>query len=273
MLLFSTLVRSLKQKTRILLHYYCGITDNRSLPGYVYRNSTFKIELLQHLDCVDSICDRMIKATLHTNDNGYVKTLVMKVRQLLLNCLNLIIGSQLGKCLQQPDLSDTALDHVLHVCITSFHVSTHVARHGGLSGVIKLLSQQKQKTNVSSACDDGNLKDTLASDDKKSSKHRDTRQVLRLLGCLCCNNEAAVMEIVSRYPDTVNMVVDIMADVSRGENERREGVGVLAQLTSSNNHQDMLPIITSHISKIYNAIQSNNLKASSRMHFIMNYIV
>lgn len=77
------------------------------------------------------------------------------------------------------------------------------------------------------------------------------------------------MEIVSRYPDTVNMVVDIMADVSRGENERREGVGVLAQLTSSNNHQDMLPIITSHISKIYNAIQNLLETSSSEETFLL----
>ena len=91
-LLFSTLVRSLKQKTRILLHFYCGITDHRHLPGYVYRNSTFKIELLQHLDCVAALCDRMIKSTMHSNDNTIINSLVTKIRQLLLNCLNLIIG-------------------------------------------------------------------------------------------------------------------------------------------------------------------------------------
>ena len=126
-------------------------------------------------------------------------------------------------------------------------------------GVIKLLSLQKK---VSLAIDDDRslTKDTLAFNDKKLSKPKDTRQVLRLLGCLCCNNEAAVMEIVTRYPDTVNMVVDIMADVSRGENERREGVGVLAQLMSSNNHQDMLPIIINHLSKIFSAIQSKYFK-------------
>ena len=37
-LLFSSLVRSLKQRTRSLVHFYCGITEARGLPGYVYTN-------------------------------------------------------------------------------------------------------------------------------------------------------------------------------------------------------------------------------------------
>ena len=51
-----------------------------------------------------------------------------------------IVGSQLGKCLGQRNVSQTTLEHVLHVCLASGHVSTHVARHGGLRGVMSLLS-------------------------------------------------------------------------------------------------------------------------------------
>ena len=40
----------------------------------------------------------------------------------------------------------------------------------------------------------------------------------------------------SRYPETVSLVLDIVSDVTRGEGERREGVGVLAQLSSNNNN-------------------------------------
>ena len=40
----------------------------------------------------------------------------------------------------------------------------------------------------------------------------------------------------SRHPETVSLVLDIVSDVTRGEGERREGVGVLAQLSSSNNN-------------------------------------
>ena len=52
----------------------------------------------------------------------------------------LIVGSQLGKCLSQRNVSQTTLEHVLHVCLASGHVSTHVARHGGLRSVMSLLS-------------------------------------------------------------------------------------------------------------------------------------
>ena len=34
----------------------------------------------------------------------------------------------------------------------------------------------------------------------------------------------------------MSLVLDIVSDVTRGEGERREGVGVLAQLSSSNNN-------------------------------------
>ena len=45
-LLFSGLVRSLKQRTRSLVHFYCGITEARGLPGYVYTSRW--VSALQH---------------------------------------------------------------------------------------------------------------------------------------------------------------------------------------------------------------------------------
>ena len=246
MLLFSTLVRSLKQKTRILLHFYSGITDCRQLPGYVYRNSTFKIELLQHLDCVENICDRMIKTTMHSNDNYFISSLLTKTRQLLLNCLNLIIGSQLGKCLQQKHVSYLTVDHVLHVCLTSFHVSTHVSQHGGLTGTLKLLSSVGRNSDQSQT--------SILSSNQSEDRREDVSKILRLLGCLCCNNESAVTELVTRFPGTVDTLVTIMRDITRHEVERREAVGVLAQITSSSNISELLPVITGHTDKIYTGI-------------------
>ena len=58
----------------------------------------------------------------------------------LTNPTSLIVGSQLGKCLTQRNVSQTTLEHVLHVCLASGHVSSHVARHGGLRSVMSLLS-------------------------------------------------------------------------------------------------------------------------------------
>ena len=41
--------------------------------GYVYTNSSFKIELLQHLDCVENLCDKMIKTSLHSSDTWSIR--------------------------------------------------------------------------------------------------------------------------------------------------------------------------------------------------------
>ena len=100
-LLFSSLVRSLKQRTRSLVHFYCGITEARGLPGYVYTSRwvsalqhcstaalqhrvyppcparTYKTELLQHLDCVTAHCDKLLRAP----DSWAVRGLVASVKQ------------------------------------------------------------------------------------------------------------------------------------------------------------------------------------------------
>ena len=57
-LLFSSLVRSLKQRTRSLVHFYCGITEARGLPGYVYTSRW--VSALQHCStaapCLPPVC-------------------------------------------------------------------------------------------------------------------------------------------------------------------------------------------------------------------------
>ena len=68
LLLFSTLARGLRHKVKTFIHFYCGITENFGLPGYVFRNSSFKIELLQYHDCIENICDKMMKVLMHSND-------------------------------------------------------------------------------------------------------------------------------------------------------------------------------------------------------------
>ena len=70
LLLFSTLARGLRHKVKTFVHFYCGITENLGLPGYVFRNSSFKIELLQYHDCIENICDKMMKVLMHSNDRS-----------------------------------------------------------------------------------------------------------------------------------------------------------------------------------------------------------
>ena len=81
---------------------------------------------------------------------SFFRTLVTKVRQVLLNCLNLIIGCQLGKCLSSggSDISLVTVEHVTHVCITSLHVSGHVARLGGLTGTVNILNKTMKRQQV-----------------------------------------------------------------------------------------------------------------------------
>ena len=97
---------------------------------------------------------------------------------------------QLAACLQSPQCGPATLEQALHVCISSLHVSGHVARHGGLAGVLRLL-------------------------DTWQSRDQDSGQVLRLLGCLCCNNEAAVAELVTRHPASVARVAATLCDKAR----------------------------------------------------------
>ena len=66
---------------------------------------------------------------------------------------------------------------------------------------------------------------------------------------------------MSRYPETVSLVLDIVSDVSRGEGERREGVGVLAQLSSSNNNLNITSgLFIDKLDTLFPAIQRESVQ-------------
>ena len=161
----------------------------------------------------------------------FYRTGVSKLRQVLLNCLNMIIGSQLGKCLHQLCVSEDTLEHILHVCLTSHHVTEHLARYGGLSGVLRLMKQ-------------------------RLGAGEDCSKVLRLLGCLCCNNNSVILDLVTCYHDSVLSVIqDIVCQHDKGEQERREGVGVLAQITASRQSDMVWAILRPEINTILHAMK------------------
>ena len=61
---------------------------------------------------------------------------------------------------------------------------------------------------------------------------------------------------ISRHPETVSLVVEIASEVSRGEGERREGVGVLAQLSSNNNNLNITSsLLSSKLDTLFPAMQ------------------
>ena len=67
---------------------------------------------------------------------------------------------------------------------------------------------------------------------------------------------------ISRHPETVSLVVEIASEVSRGEGERREGVGVLAQLSSNNNLDLTSSLLTSKLDTLLPAMQREFKQAS-----------
>ena len=70
-----------------------------------------------------------------------------------------------------------------------------------------------------------------------------------------CNNESCASDLVTRHPETVSLVLDIVSDVTRGEGERREGVGVLAQLSSTNNNLNITGgLISTKLDTLFPAI-------------------
>ena len=221
LLLFSTLARGLRHKVKIFIHFYCGITENFGLPGYIFRNSSFKIELLQHYDCIENICDKMMKVLMHSNDRIAIKNLIKKVRQLFLSSLNIIIGSQLAKSLKESPVTSDTLDSVLSTCISSLGVSLEVARLGGVESLVRELSAGRQEA-----------------------------RILRLLGCLCTGE-------VRLSPSLLSLLLHLLGDQDRPEEVRRETVGVLAQVTSAKPCQaQLVSFVLSHLPRLLSAIQS-----------------
>merc|ERR1719410_2422259 len=141
LLLFSTMARGLRHKVKTFIHFYCGITENFGLPGYVFRNSSFKIELLQYHDCIENICDKMMKVLMHSNDRIAIRTLIKKVRQLFLNSLNVILGSQLAGVLKESPVRRDTVEEVLSACSSSLAVSSQVCRLGGVESLVRELGR------------------------------------------------------------------------------------------------------------------------------------
>ena len=220
LLLFSTLARGLRHKVKTFVHFYCGITENFGLPGYVFRNSGFKIELLQYYDCIENICDKMMKILMHSNDMIAIRNLIKKVRQLFLSSLNVIIGSQLARSLKESPVGVDTLDCVLSACISSLAVSGEVARLGGVDSLGRELAQGREEA-----------------------------RLLRLLGCLCAGE-------VRLPPSLLPPVLHILGDQGRPEDVRREAVGVLAQLTAAKPSQPQLvTFVNNNLQQLLSAIQ------------------
>ena len=241
LLLFSTLARGLRHKVKTFIHFYCGITENFGLPGYVFRNSSFKIELLQYHDCIENICDKMMKVLMHSNDRLAIRALIKKVRQLFLTSLTVITGSQLARSLQPCPASRTTLDCVLSACSSSLALSSQVSRLGGLESLVRQLEVRPQ------------LEEGVE------------ERLLRLLGCLCSGQ-------LNRLPaQLLPSLLQLLQEEGRGEEVRREAVGVLAQITAAKPGSQAIlgPFLSENLQHILAAVQSLVLLSSSHETFLL----
>ena len=159
------------------------------------------------------------------------------MRQLFLNSLNVIIGSQLARSLRCCPASLDTVEEVLAACSSSVALSSQVTRLGGLETVVRSLGREE------------GLEERL----------------LRLVGCLCSGE-------VTRLPaQLLPSLLNILEDAGRGEEVRREAVGVLAQITAARPglQAHLLPFLTENLQHILGAVHSLVLTTSSHETFLL----
>ena len=169
-------------------------------------------------------------------DRIAIRSLLKKVRQMFLNSLNVIIGCQLARSLKSCPVRRDTVEEVLSACSSSLAVSSQVSRLGGLESVVRELGR-------------GQLEDRL----------------LRLLGCLCGGE-------VTRLPaNLLPSLLHILQDGGRGEEVRREAVGVLAQITAAKPglQAHLVPFLSENLQQILAAVNSLVLHTSSQETFLL----
>ena len=161
------------------------------------------------------------------------------MRQLFLNSLNVIIGSQLARSLKSSPVRRDTLEEVLSACSSSLALSSQVVRLGGLESLVVELARGHL----------GDLEDGL----------------LRLLGCLCAG------QMTRLPPQLLPSLLAILQDGARAELVRREAVGVLAQITAAKPglQTQLLPFLTENLEEILAAVHSLVLLTSSHETFLL----
>ena len=164
------------------------------------------------------------------------------MRQLFLNSLNVIIGSQLARSLKSSPVRRDTLEEVLSACSSSLALSSQVVRLGGLESLVVELAR-------------GHLGDLEDLEDG----------LLRLLGCLCAG------QMTRLPPQLLPSLLAILQDGARAELVRREAVGVLAQITAAKPglQTQLLPFLTENLEEILAAVHSLVLLTSSHETFLL----
>ena len=205
-------VQNLSHKINIFfldyLNDHLRLLDYVKLPGYVKRKDRkrkAKSDIQQAQKNVLNSCDTLGVETARDNHKVNIADLVTTVGSAFSVAVDLMVAAEMEGCLEKISGED---------CDTSLRCLTDLALES--TGLCRLMVKQGVVCALLRVVKDAAV---------------EGRRILglRALGCVCCVVEG-IRELV--VMDGIDMIVDTLGDDQNTEDERREAVGVLAQVTS-----------------------------------------
>ena len=184
------------------------LLDCIKLPGYVKRNkiqkTATKTEIQKAQKSVLDSCDTL--ATKLAIDKNGVHHLLTTVSSAFSTAVDLMVSAEMGYCLEKMTKEDydTSLRYLTDLALGGNNICRLMVKQGVVRSLLRLLK------------------------DQETGVHNKIL-TLRALGCVCCVVEG-IRELV--VMDGLDIIVDTLENDNNKEDERREAVGVLAQVTN-----------------------------------------
>ena len=205
-------VHNLSYQINIFFLYYLSnniiLQDSIKLPGYVKRDNAqkeaMKTELRKEHEHVLDCCDKFSKTL--GSQNIETENLLRQVTSSFSASVDLIISVEMSSYLETMAREDyeTTLRCLTSLAMRGNHLCRLMVNQGVVATLLKVL-----KT--------------------KDIGQQNRILTLRALGCVCCVAEG-IRELV--VMNGLDIIVDNLENVHKNEDEKREVVGVLAQVTS-----------------------------------------
>lgn len=188
----------------------CGVMDYSHFPGYARNKTTERTltlaEIKHEQEKLLYLCDSIKLTVTRESQKVPLIKLITLIGSTFSRVVELMLGVQIKTCVDRVAGSDLGV---------SLSVMTSLALEG--NNLCRLLVKHGAVERLLSLCTDSDTKLEIRISG------------LRALGSICC-----VLEGIIRFKELngSGLVVKILADKNRGEEERREAAGVLAQVMS-----------------------------------------
>ena len=184
------------------------LLDCIKLPGYVKRNkiqkTATKTEIQKAQKSVLDSCDTL--ATKLAIDKNGVHHLLTTVSSAFSTAVDLMVSAEMGYCLEKMTKEDydTSLRYLTDLALGGNNICRLLVQQGVVRSLLRLLK------------------------DQETGLHNKIL-TLRAMGCVCSVVEGIIELVVM---DGLDIIVDTLENDNNKEDERREAVGVLAQVTN-----------------------------------------